>query len=229
MVSREESDKHLSTTNSGRPESRIMPRRCFIRSGVLAAAAAVLLRGSPFLDSLTATAQESPADLVHDTLNGLIAFVVPGPDIYSVAQGVNTIEAGGLDTGIAEILIESLDESAPYLPQFSAIVGAILNNLAQVVNAAAPGNLISTFARLKFSEKVAVFRIMDSADTLKPLAGILPVFVAFLCYSDAGVFDSETRSLTGQPVGWDISHYGGVADGRNEFLGYFENRRSATR
>ena len=206
-----------------------MPRRRFIRSGTLAATATVLLRGSPILDSLTASAQGSPADLVRDTLNGLIAFVVPGPDIYSVAQGVSTTEAGGLDMDIAEILIESLDESAPYLPQFSAIVVAILNNLAQVVNAAAPGNFISTFARLKFSEKVAVFQIMDSTDTLKPLAGILPVFVAFLCYSDAGVFDSATRSLTGRPLGWDISHYGGVADGRNEFLGYFENRRSAIR
>jgi hypothetical protein len=93
MVPREELDQHLSTTDSGRPESRIMPRRCFIRSGMLAAAAAVLLRGSPILDSLTAGAQTSGADLVHDTLNGLIAFVVPGPNMYSFAQGVSTEEA----------------------------------------------------------------------------------------------------------------------------------------
>jgi hypothetical protein len=66
---------------------------------------------------------------------------------------------------------------------------------------------------------------MDSTDSLKVLAGTLPAFVAFFCYSEAGSFDPVTRSLTGPPLGWDLSNYRGVADGRAEFLGYFKNRR----
>jgi hypothetical protein len=66
---------------------------------------------------------------------------------------------------------------------------------------------------------------MDSTEPLKPLAGVLPPFVAFFCYSEAAVFDPVTRSLTGDPIAWQLSNYQGVADGRNEFLGYFENRR----
>ena len=56
---------------------------------------------------------------------------------------------------------------------------------------------------------------------------MLPAFVAYLCYSDAGAFDLTTRRLTGQPVGWTISHYSGVADGRDELRGYLGHRRSA--
>jgi hypothetical protein len=34
----------------------------------------------------------------------LIAFVVPGPDSYSIAQGVSTSALGGIDTGIIDPL-----------------------------------------------------------------------------------------------------------------------------
>jgi hypothetical protein len=164
-------------------------------------------------------------DLLHDTFNGLLAFIVPGPDDYSVAQGVSTVEPGGVDLGVTDILIATLDETTPFLPQFSATVAGILNGLAQVVNPSAGGTFLSPFARLSFPEKAAVFQIMDGTETLKPLAGVLPAFVAFFCYSEAGAFNPVTRSLTEEPIAWGISSYQGVADGRNEFLGYFENRR----
>ena len=111
------------------------------------------------------------------------------------------------------------------MPQFSATVAAILNNIALVVNPSPPGTFLSPFACLSFAEKAAVFQIMDGTESLKPLAGVLPPFVAFFCYSEAAVFDPVTRSLTGDPIAWHLSNYQGVADGRNELLGYFENRR----
>lgn len=202
-------------------------RRTFVRSALIAAAAATL-GGSPVFKGVAAFARSSTADLIRDTFDGLVAFVVPGPDSYSVAQGMSTPEPGGLDCGITSLLIDATDESAPYLPQFSAIVAGILNNLADVVHPGATGSFVSPFARLAFSEKAAVFEIMDGTEPLRPLAGVLPVFVGFLCYSEAGVFDVNTRTVTGRPVGWTISKYEGVADGRDEFLGYFENRRRAT-
>jgi hypothetical protein len=206
-------------------EGKSVRRRTFLQSGLFAAAA-LLLRSSPNFDSWIEAAQAASIDLVHDTLNGLLAFVVPGPDVYSVGQGVSTPQPGGVDAHVAEVLIDSLDLSAPYLPNFSATVAAILNNLAQAVNPAAGGAFLSPFAPLSFPEKVAVFQIMDGDAALSPLAGILLAAVAYLSYSEAGVFDRNTRSLTGQPVGWTISSYAGVADGRDEFKGYFENRRN---
>jgi len=203
-------------------------RRSFLLNMGLLAAATALVQGAGVLSGRgwLAPAQAATTDVVHDTVNGLLAFIVPGPDEYSIAQGVSTLEPGGVDANVTDIFIATLDQSTPFLPNFSATVAAILNDLALSVNPSASGAFLSAFARLSFGEKVAVFQIMDGTDPLKPLAGLLPAFAAFLSYSEAGVFDPQTRSLTGQPVGWTISAYQGVSNGRDEFRGYFENRRS---
>jgi hypothetical protein len=170
-------------------------------------------------------AQAATINLPRDTFNGLFAFVVPGSDAYSIAQGVSTTDRGGVDAGAADVLIATIDESTPFVPSFSTQVAAILNGLAQSVNPAAHGTFISPFARLQFAEKAMVFQIMDTTDGLELLGGILPPFIAFFSYSDAGVYDPVTRSLTGQPLGWQLCNYQGVADGRDEFLGYFSRVR----
>ena len=206
---------------------RRMSRRGFLGNMLLVAAAAAVARGTDLLTSRgwVQAAENTTTDLLHETFNGLLAFIVPGPDDYSIAQGVITVELGGVDEGVTDILIATLDETTPFLPQFSAVVAAILNDLALVVNPSPGGTFLSPFACLSFAEKAAVFQIMDATDSLKPLGGVLPAFVAFFCYSEAGAFDPVTRSLTGEPIAWELSGYQGVSDGRNEFLGYFENRR----
>jgi hypothetical protein len=128
----------------------------------------------------------------------------------------------------ANVLIGTLDLSIPFLPQFSAVVAATLNQLAQLVNPSATSPFVSPFSNLTYAEKVGVLQIMDSTDSLKSLGGVLPAFVAFVCYFDAGTFDPGTRTITGTPVGWTISNYSGVSDGRDEFQGYFQNRRQAS-
>lgn len=120
----------LPIINSTDPQKTPPTRRAFLHSSLLATAASTLLRSGSTLAALTQTAHAADVDLLHDPLNGLLAFVVPGPDAYSVAQGVSTIEAGGVDASVAEVLIQTLDLSAPFLPQFSAVVSSILNNLA---------------------------------------------------------------------------------------------------
>jgi hypothetical protein len=75
---------------------------------------------------------------------------------------------------------------------------------------------------------VTVFAAMESGAVgpeLIPLAGVLPVFVSFTVYSEAGVFDPASSNVSGRPVGWIISDYEGIADGRDEFQGYYQNRR----
>ncbi len=201
-------------------------RREFLRIAALASAGAAVA-ASPLFPKWLLAAEATTTDLVHETYNGLIAMVVPGADDYSVSQGVSTAEAGGIDTGITDALIGTIDQSTPFLPQFSAIVAGILNNIAQAVHPGISGVFTSPFACLSFPEKVLVLQIMDGTDSLKFLSGLLPGIVAFLCYSDTGSFDPATRSLTGPPVGWQLSNYSGTADGRNEFRGYFRGRTSA--
>jgi hypothetical protein len=174
-------------------------------------------------------AYAAETDLVHETFNGLLAFVVPGYDRYSEHQRVSTEERGGVDAGITDVLIASMDQAAPFLPNFSVFVAdQILNRVAQAVNLSASGDFSAPFANLRFPEKVAVFQVLEGDPDSRPLAGVLPQFVAFLVYSEAGVFDPDTRTLTGTPLGWTLSNYEGVADGRDEFKGYYQDRRKVT-
>jgi hypothetical protein len=201
-------------------------RRSFVGNVALVAAASAILPARNFagIHGWLEAAQSTNPDLIHDTFNGLLAFIVPGPDEYSLSQGLSTTEPGGVDARSADVLIGTLDGSTPFVPQFSATVATLLNGLAQVVNPSATGPFVSPFARLSFAEKAGVFQIMDATDSLKPLAAVLPALIAAFTYSEAGAFDPVTRSLTGSPVGWQISGYQGVADGRDEFLGYFGRR-----
>lgn len=193
-------------------------RRDFIWGGALAAAALVVSRSDFAHAAKAPVVADDP--IVLDTLEGLLAFVVPGPDAHSVAQGMTSLTVGGVGLGIAGLLAATIDQTTPFVPHFSATVAATLNALASVVNPTAPPAFVSVFARLSFAEKAAVFQIMDGNEALKLLGGVLPPFVAFFCYSEAAAFNPATRKLTGQPVAWQLSNYQGVADGRDEFRGY---------
>ena len=198
-------------------------RRTFLKFSALASVAAGL-SASPLASQFLGAAKAATVDLVRDTFNGLIAFVVPGPDQYSVAQGVSTTAAGGIDTQILEALLQSIDESAPYLPTFSAVAAGILNQFAEAVHPNVSGPFSSPFACLSFAEKAAVFQFMDATPSLAAFSGVLPAIVGFLCYSDAGSFDPVTRTLTSTPLAWSLSNYSGTADGRAELRGYWLGR-----
>jgi hypothetical protein len=220
-------DRPTRRGKSREMDAHLLSRRDFLALTGQLAAALALVPASGILSERgwLNLAYAAEPDLVHDTVNGLIAFIVPGPDTYSVAQGVSTPEPGGIDAGIIEVLIEGADKSQPSPPPASAVIATILNDVAQQVNPSPSGPFLSPFANLSFAEKVTVFAIMESYDPLKQLAGTLLFFVAFLAYSEAGVFDPGTETLTGQPVGWTLSGYEGMADGWDEFIGYFENRK----
>src|SRR5262245_13226458 len=207
---------------------RVARRTFLTHAGHLAGAAAIL---GPFSASFTRTSAMVPSmaegNLLFDTMNAFVAFVVPGPDEYSVAQGVSSSESGGIDAGATAFLIGALDLSAPFAPGFASTVAGILNDIAGQVNPNASGPFASPFARLSFGEKATVLSVMEGLEPLKPLAGVLPAIVAFITYSEAAVFDPSARVVNEEPIGWTLSHYGGVADGRNDFKGYFHHRRKA--
>jgi peptidoglycan hydrolase-like protein with peptidoglycan-binding domain len=207
-----------------------LSRRTFLKySGLTAAVAALtpeFIGRQGWLEAAVL-----PPELVADTINGLVAFIVPGPDAYSVHQDVSTSEPGGIDANTTAALIFGLNQVGLAPPPFdtlSELVAYILNNVALAVNPAPIGPFVAPFANLKFPEKVSAFYAMESglagAEVI-PLAGVLPVLTAFTAYSEAGVFDPFTRTLVATPVGWTISNYGGVSDGHDDLKGYFQNRK----
>jgi len=203
-------------------------RAAFVRRALIAAGALVSLPDTLARAGLAEDAAAAAPDLVTDTFNGLVAFVVPGPDPYSVAQGESTVDPGGIDAFATQALIAGLTFAQPAQP-LASIVASLLNMVAQGVNPASGGGpFASPFANLSFAEKAVVFDVLEHDGAfaqLWSLFGVLPSLVGFLAYSEVGVFDPATRTVVATPIGWTLTSYDGVADGRDAFVGYFENRR----
>src|SRR4051812_2868209 len=173
-----------------------LTRRSFVERAGLTGLAAALGQLPALLDAkgLLAEALAQSGDVTEDTLSGLIAFILPGDDEYSRAQGDNTKEPGGIAAGTLPVFIRNLDAFVPVavpgagtetLPA-SGGVAMLLNRYATEVNpAAANGEFAAPFARLSNAEKAEVFKRFES-DTawdgteFKFVSGILFGFVAFL-------------------------------------------------
>ena len=121
-------------------------------------------------------AHAQSGDVVVETLSGLVAFILPGDDPYSEAQGTKTDEPGGIAAGTVPVFIRNLDAFVPVaipgvgtetLPA-SGGVAMLLNRYALEVNpAAGNGDALSPFARLTFDEKAEVMRLLEA----DPLVG----------------------------------------------------------
>ncbi len=192
-----------------------LSRRGFLeRTGWVALAGLIAQLPTRWLDAAAATARAP--DLVHDTLHGLVAFVVPGRDRYSKAQGKTSRTRGGIGAGATRELKRTLDHVLETHPPLSATVAALLNGTAEQLHPRHK-KFESAFANLTFRQKGEVFRRLESLPTpeagaIRYLAGNLPGLVAFVTYSE-------------REVGWKLSRYAGTADGRHEFKGYFQGRR----
>jgi hypothetical protein len=186
---------------------------------------------------LLASALAQTLDVTTDTMNALVAFVLPGDDAYSVAQGESADGPGAIAAGTTPALIRALDE---YVPASAAVAGdwtiaascgvaTLLNDYALQVNpGASRGDFTSPFARLSFAEKAEVCRRFESDPALADrevrfVAGILPGFTAFLAFSASGTHRAAARS----PVAWEVAPLGGLPDGHRELRGYWKGRRRA--
>jgi hypothetical protein len=117
--------------------------RAFLgRIGVLGASTVLLPRCAPAPGGAGARSSETSLgvlvdllrpvlrDLSRDTLNGFVAFSLPGQDRYSRAQGTPRSEPGGIETGGTDFFIENLDRSLPFpdeilRPATTALVTAL--------------------------------------------------------------------------------------------------------
>jgi hypothetical protein len=206
------------------------------RAGLLGAAAAL----SEFVVladvcGVTAAASDS---VTEDTFKGVVAFMVPGDDAYSVAQGETVAGPGGIASGVVPFLIATIDRGIH--GSFGGVgagvpvsqgIAALLNQTALTVDpAAANGGFLSPFARLSFAQKGQVFARLDEEgrdNTVGLVAAALTALTALMCYSEVAVYDPTSRRLERRPVGWTMSGYGGVVEGRAEFRGYWRGRTAA--
>jgi hypothetical protein len=161
-------------------------------------------------------------NVVQQTMNGLVAFIVPGRDRYSRAQGPTTKTPGGIEAGSTPVLLRTLDRFLPGPLPLSATAATILNEFAAQVTPVNRGYhpFLSAFANLSVARKAQVFQTVESlqaesAGSIRFLIGNLPDLVAFVAY--------------GRPLGRKLTKYAGVADGRKELKGYWQGRKAATR
>ncbi len=159
-------------------------------------------------------------NVVQQTMNGLVAFIVPGRDRYSRAQGTTTKTSGGIEAGATPVLIRTLDRFLPGRLPLSATAATILNEFAAQVTPVNRGYhpFSSAFANLSVARKAQVFQTVESlraesAGSIRFLVGNLPDLVAFIAY--------------GRPLGQRLTKYAGVADGRKELKGYWQGRKIA--
>ena len=150
-------------------------RSLIARAGALGVAAALaqlpaLLGAKGLLDQ----ARAATGDVTRDTLSGLLAFILPGDDEYSTAQGEAANGPGAIGAGTLEPFINALDNFVPASAAGQTVtvpasggVATLLNDYAlQVDPASANGGFLSPFARLSFANKGEVFRRFETDETV---------------------------------------------------------------
>lgn len=225
----------LLDPGSGPAEESVgLDRFAASRRGFLASAGlgigALMVTGAP-------PAQAAGVTVVNHAFNGVAAFVLPGNDAYSRRQGVYTDKPGGVEAQAGKVVVETLDRALPIqlsetaLPAPGALGFAlILQGLAvQASPLSVFGPFQSAFANLTFLQKRGVLERLDALPGLRGsvvgYAGNAIITLAGLgAFSERAKFDRRTGVLSGRPVGWDRSNYGGRSDGHAEFIGYFQDR-----
>lgn len=133
----------------------------------------------------------------------------------------------------------------------ATIVALLLNAVALSVRPSSIlGPFLSPFSRLSWKDKARVLELFENPgkEVLDAMGNVptglvktvlayvqlialgLLAFAGFGSYSEWAFLDPATRQLRSRPVGWTLSRYqpNGPVEGWDEFLGYYQNRRSAS-
>jgi hypothetical protein len=165
---------------------------------------------------------------------------LPNPD------DVPDLPPGTVDT-VAEA-VDRLLANSEVLP-LSQIIALLLNLVATLVDSSSvTGDFLSPLARLSIGEKAAVLSLLEDVNSpvMTQLASQVPpdqvdlvvglvldlvggtlAFTGLGAYSEWSTFDPVRRTITSRPACWDQCHYDpGVLDGWDDFVGYYQGRRS---
>jgi hypothetical protein len=168
-------------------------------------------------------------------LDGRLLGGILGPSVVTI----------GLVDEAVRFILEN-DSDAP----LSLPVALLLNYVATVVRPASlHGAFVSPFARLSIADKARAMAMLESSQSnlvallddqvpeplkdsvsglLKFLGGALHEFAAFGVLGESQRFDPTTRSLTGRPIGWQLTGFlpdNQTGDGWDDLLGYYQDRR----
>ncbi len=184
-----------------------------------------------------------------------------GNSILSALGGALSNSAGSIPFSLAillkpveVIILNAIDKKIDDLIGDSEVIplghvfSLILNITATMVNPLTiNGGHISPFARLKFDEKVEVFKRLETGEpSIRDLIGgsltaqenaflpdLMSTFIrsllqltAFGSLSEWHALDQTTKTLTERPVGWDLTGYlpNGPVEGHDDFIGYYQGR-----
>jgi hypothetical protein len=99
------------------------------------------LSGGSVLQQLVALIQPALASLAHDTLNGLVAFALPGSDAWSAAQGTPHPQPGAVQARGAGFMAEALDHFVPFPDQLGRPLAAAFSTALAGVGLPLPNPL----------------------------------------------------------------------------------------
>lgn len=202
-------------------------RRAFLGSAG-AGISALLLTGAP------PAAAASPR-FVTDAFDGLAAFILPGNDAFSRQQKKTFPGPGAVANLGGTVVRETLDQYVPIqiaetaLPAPGALGYAlIMQTVALGVDPLSfIGPFAHPFANLTWQRKLGALQQIEELPGLNGSvigysANALPTIAGLGAYSERSAFDRRTEELTGRPVAWDYSNYGGRSDGWPEFKGFLD-------
>ncbi|WP_158890878.1 hypothetical protein [Amycolatopsis anabasis] len=167
-------------------------RRAFLaRIGLLGAAATVgggALLGSPQPAAAASSGTQAPTDpvvgllrdvlaeLSRDTINGLVTFVVPGPDGYSRAQGTPRQEPGALEAGTTDYVLSLLDTLLPFPEAIGRPLASALATATSELDVPLLGPLTTLLPPQLRALDAALGAVVGAQDPLPlafPVAGLL--------------------------------------------------------
>ncbi|HWD54190.1 MAG TPA: hypothetical protein VG346_03670 [Acidimicrobiales bacterium] len=137
-----------------------------LEPGRAGAAAPSLATLSPIFDALS-----------KDTINGLVAFVVPGPDAYSVAQGMHDTAPGGLDADGTAFMLNALDNFYP-VPQEPLLL--LVQALTTGINANLPSLHLPPLLEELADELDKALQVLLAGETTVPLSLLVALLLNFV-------------------------------------------------
>lgn len=135
-------------------DSSLTRREFLARTGVLGAIIAVYGTAGPGavpawaqspddLAAVIATLRTTLQELGRDTYAGLVSCVLPGPDPYSVAQGVSTPKPGGIAAKGVDFMVASVDNFVPLPDRNTNAYGFALSEGLKTVPVPLPPEILN--------------------------------------------------------------------------------------
>ncbi|NEA35776.1 hypothetical protein [Streptomyces sp. SID13031] len=169
------------------PAAVPLARRAFLaRIGVLGAAlggGGLLTRSllnpaaaatNPLLPPAVDLVRPVLAALARDTLNGLTAFCLPGPDQYSRTQRASSRTPGAMEAGATDFMITALDNFVPFPDALAQPISAALVTGLADTGISLPGLEILPAELRSLDQAFSALLQSDEAIPLSfPIAGLL--------------------------------------------------------